>query len=206
MRYGMVIDLKGCIGCQTCAVACKTAHNLPVGLWRNRVLTEGGESIDMAGGEFPNNHLNWRPITCQHCAEPACVEVCPAGATTKDETTGIVHQDTSKCIGCKSCIAACPYEGVRQYIEEEPAYHIDVKLGFADEPEHLKGTVEKCTFCDTRVDAGEVPACMEYCIGHARFWGDLDDPESEVSQLLSEREYKQLLPDEGTGPSVFYLE
>lgn len=205
MQYGMVIDLKGCIGCQTCAVACKVGHNLPVGLWRNRVLTEGGASTDMAGGEFPRNQLGWRPVTCQHCAEPACVAVCPAGATTKDEETGIVHQDTSKCIGCKSCIEACPYEGVRQYLEDEPVYHIDTALGFADEPEHLKGTVEKCTFCDSRIASGEVPACMEYCIGHARFWGDLDDPNSDVCKAMEGREVEQLLRDEGTGPSVYYL-
>lgn len=205
MRYGMVIDLRGCIGCQTCAVACKMAHNLPEGFWRNRVITEGGSAIDTPAGEFPNNKMQWRPVTCQHCEKPACVAACPAGATYKDEETGIVHQDTSKCIGCKSCIAACPYEGVREYIENEPAYHIDAALGYADEPEHLQGTVEKCTFCDNRVANGEAPACMEYCIGHARFYGDLDDPESEVSKLVAEREYEQLHVDEGTSPSVYYL-
>lgn len=205
MQYGMVIDLKGCIGCQTCAVACKVAHNLPKGLWRNRVLTEGGDSIDTAGGEFPDNHMQWRPVTCQHCASPACVEACPAGASYKDEQTGIVNIDTSKCIGCKSCIMACPYDGVRTLLEDEPAYHIDVALGYADEPEHLQGTVEKCTFCHTRIATGEVPACMEYCIGHARWYGDLDDPESEVSKLIAERDYEQLLPEKGLGPSVYYL-
>lgn len=205
MRYGMAIDLKGCIGCQTCAVACKTAHNLPKGLWRNRVCTEGGEALDTAGGEYPANKMSWHPVACQHCDDPACVAVCPVGATWKDEETGIVHQDTSKCIGCKSCIGACPYEGVRTYIEDEPVYYIDFALGDSDEPEHLQGTVEKCTFCDGRIARGEIPACMELCIGRARFWGDLDDPSSDVAKLISEREYEQLLPDEGTGPSVYYL-
>lgn len=205
MQYGMVIDLSACIGCHTCSVACKVAHNLPNGFWRNRVLTEGGDAMDTAGGEFPNNYMQWRPMTCQHCANPACVEACPVGATWKDEETGIVIQDNELCIGCKSCIAACPYEGVRQFIEDEPAYHIDFALGYSDEPPHVKGTVEKCTFCYSRVLAGEVPACMEYCIGHARFWGDLDDPDSEVSKLLKEREYEQLQVEAGTGPSVYYL-
>lgn len=205
MRYGMVVDLKGCIGCQTCTVACKTAHNLPKGVWRNRVYTAGGDSPDTAGGDYPNNTMMWYPVACQHCEDPACVAVCPAAATWKDPETGIVHQDTDKCIGCKSCIGACPYEGVRTYLEDEPAYYIDFALGDDGEPEHLKGTVEKCTFCDGRLEKGEIPACMELCIGRARFWGDLDDPESEVSKLIAEREFEQLLPDEGTGPAVYYL-
>lgn len=205
MRYGMVVDLKGCIGCQTCAVACKTAHNLSKGIWRNRVITKGGEAIDTPEGEYPRNKMTWYPITCQHCDDPACVAVCPAGATWKDDETGIVHQDTGACIGCKSCLNACPYEGVRTFIEDEPVYHIDFALGDACEPEHLKGTVEKCTFCDSRIARGEMPACMELCIGRIRFWGDLDDPESDVAKLIAEREYEQLLLDEGTGPSVYYL-
>lgn len=205
MRYAMVIDLKGCIGCQTCAVACKVAHNLPIGIWRNNVATEGGDAIDTPAGHYPNNTMQWRPQTCNHCDDPACAKVCPTKATYKDEKTGIVVQDTSRCIGCKSCIMACPYPGVRTYIADEPEYHIDFALGYADEPEHLQGTVEKCTFCYERIINGEEPACMRLCIGRSRFWGDLDDPDSEVSKLLSERDYEVLNPDAGTGPNVYYL-
>lgn len=206
MRYAMAIDLKGCIGCQTCAVACKMAHNLPNNVWRCEVKTEGGAYIDTPSGHYKqDNAIQWRPTTCMHCDNPACVGVCPVGATYKDEETGIVVQDTSVCIGCQSCIKACPYEGVRTYLEDEPAYAVDMALGFPEEPAHLKNTVEKCTFCYERVKNGEQPACMQLCIGRARFWGDVDDPESDISKLLASREYEQVNVEAGTGPAVYYL-
>ena len=205
MHYGMVIDTRRCIGCHTCAVACKTANNLPNDIWWNRVLTEGGESIDSAKGRFPDTSLDFLPVSCQHCENPACVKVCPVGATYKDPETGIVRQDYNKCIGCRMCMAACPYTGVRSFNWDEPRYHTDETLGDPDSPKHQKHTVEKCTFCAHRQDRNETPACMVQCPARARFWGDLDDPNSEVSRLIREREYMQLLPDEGTHPSVYYL-
>jgi molybdopterin-containing oxidoreductase family iron-sulfur binding subunit len=205
MQYAMVIDLVGCIGCQTCAVACKMAHNLPKDIWRCDVKTEGGDSFDTPAGHFPENTMQWRPTTCNHCENPACVAVCPAGATYKDENTGIVVQDTSLCIGCQSCIRACPYEGVRTYLTDEPRYPIDFALGYEDEPAHIVNTVEKCTFCYERVRNGEEPACMRLCIGRSRFWGDIEDSQSEVSQLLANRRYEQMNTEAGTGPYVYYL-
>ena len=109
MQYGMVIDLERCMGCQTCATSCKLANNLPSGNWWNTVRTEGGKTIDTASGDYPNCELQHYPVACQHCKEPACVAVCPTGATYKDEETGLVMQDPETCIGCKSCIEACPY-------------------------------------------------------------------------------------------------
>jgi molybdopterin-containing oxidoreductase family iron-sulfur binding subunit len=205
MRYGMVIDLKRCVGCQTCAVACKIANNLPQDNWWNRILTIGGEIIDTASGDYPNNKMSWNPISCQHCENPACTRACPVGATYKDEETGIVHQDYDKCIGCRMCIAACPYTGVRSFNWDEPKYLLDFAVGDANVPAHQKHTVEKCIFCAHRIANGETPACMVLCPGRARHWGDLDDPASEVSQLITTREWKQLLPEEGTNPSVYYL-
>lgn len=204
-RYGMVLDTARCIGCMNCSVACKQENNLPKDVWWNRVLTEGGEDIDTPAGDFPNNTLGFLPVSCQHCDNPACVKVCPVGATYKDEKTGIVRQDYDKCIGCRMCMSACPYTGVRSFNWEEPKYHIDVPTGSVDAPVHQKHVVEKCTFCYQLVARGENPACMDLCIGRARYWGDLDDPESEVSKLVRERETMQLLPERGTNPSVYYL-
>jgi molybdopterin-containing oxidoreductase family iron-sulfur binding subunit len=131
--------------------------------------------------------------------------VCPVGATYKDSETGIVRQDYDKCIGCRMCMAACPYTGVRSFLWEEPAFAMGSDFGDKDAASHQKHVVEKCTMCWHRIARGEEPACISACPERARFWGDLDDPDSEVSQLIREREYMQLLPDEGTRPSVYYL-
>lgn len=99
-RYGMAIDLARCIGCHTCAIACKMANNLPKDVHYNRINTVGGDSMDTAAGEYPNCTMSFLPVQCQHCAEPACVGVCPTGATAKDEESGIVTVDSELCIGC----------------------------------------------------------------------------------------------------------
>ncbi|WP_449314655.1 4Fe-4S dicluster domain-containing protein [Rubneribacter sp.] len=205
MRMGMVIDLHRCIGCHTCSVACKESNNIPSGVWWNRVLTDGGSHIDAASGEWPNASISFLPVSCQHCDNPACVKVCPVGATYKDAETGIVRQDYDKCIGCRMCMAACPYNGVRSFNWEEPKYSVEFAVGDDDVPTHQKHVVEKCTFCYQRQARGEEPACMVMCPPRARYFGDLDDPESEVSRLVREREHTQLLSEEGTKPSVYYL-
>lgn len=212
MRLGMVIDLKKCIGCHACSVACKSNNNLPNNIWWNRVLTVAGESIDSAvktmdtaTGTYPENlKMQHIPVACQHCENPACVNVCPVGATYKREEDGIVMQDFDVCIGCRRCMEACPYD-VRSFNEEEPEYYVDHAVGDADAPVHQSNTVEKCMFCYNRQSRGEVPACMELCLGRARSWGDLDDPESEVSKALQGRQYVRMLDDKGTEPNVYYL-
>lgn len=206
MKYGMLIDLNGCIGCQVCAMACKMAHNLPTGIWRNRVLTVGGSYMDTASGEYPDVDMHWMPISCQHCTEPRCLDVCPTGATSKDEQTGIVRVDTQACIGCESCIAACPYDGVRQLIDGEPQYEVEAVFGYEDEPPAIANTVQKCDFCYNRIVNGETPACMELCPGRVRLYGDLDDPNSEIAQKIAEADAVQLLADQGTNPSVYYID
>ena len=207
-RYGMVIDTKKCIGCHVCAMACKTENNLPNDVWWNRIFTDnGGEmGFDMVGGSYPDNlQFGYIPVACQHCENPACVKVCPVGATYKDPETGEVRQDYDKCIGCRMCMSACPYNGVRSFNWEEPVFHMDYAMGSKDAPEHQQHVVEKCTFCYHRTSQGIEPACMHLCVGRARFWGDLDDPTSEVSRLLAERSHKRLLEDRGTEPSTYYL-
>ena len=204
-RYGMVIDQTRCFGCQTCAAACKIANNLPIDLKYNRVLTIGGDSYDCASGSYPNCELDFLPFQCQHCDNPACVAVCPTGATVKDEETGIVTIDPELCIGCESCIKACPYEGIRTLISSAPEYYLDMVVGEIDAPGHKTGTVEKCNFCKNLIDRDEVPACMQCCPGRCRYWGDLDDPQSEVSQALEGRDYTILQEEEGTSPKVYYI-
>lgn len=205
MHYGIAIDLKRCIGCHTCSAACHYENNLPSGLWWNRILTVGGERPDTPVGDFPNVKMSSLPLGCQHCENPACTKVCPVGATYKDPETGVVRQDYDKCIGCRMCMAACPYTGVRSFNWDEPKYSTEHAIGDADIAPHQKHTVEKCTFCYQRLARGEVPACMDLCPARARHFGDLDDPESEVSKLVKERSYEQLLESEGTKPSVYYL-
>ena len=201
----MLVDTKRCIGCNSCAVACKIENNLPKNIWWNRIMTVGGDNLDSPEGEYPNLKMHNITVACQHCENPACVTVCPVGATYKDPETGVVRQDYDKCIGCRMCMAACPYTGVRSFNWEEPKYHMDYAVGGKDVPVHQKHVVEKCTFCYHRISKGEEPACMHLCVGRARFWGDLDDPSSEVSQLIQSREHMQLLPERGTNPSTYYL-
>ena len=203
-RYGMAIDRSRCIGCNTCAVACKVSNNLPKDVWWNVVHTEGRDFADTSKGTYGGEmQLSWLPVNCMHCENAVCEEVCPTGATVKRDD-GIVTVDEETCIGCKSCMEACPYD-VRRLIENEPEYYLELPIGDPAAKSHKGGTVEKCDFCAGRIDRGEKPACMELCPGRARYWGDLDDPESEVSQFLSGRNATVLLEEEGTSPSVYYV-
>lgn len=204
----MAIDLNRCFGCQTCAAACKVANNLPKDIVYNVVHTVGGDFADCASGTFPNCELGFLPMQCQHCENPACVEVCPTGASQKRED-GIVWVDDELCIGCESCMKACPYQAeynVRTHLSAEPEYYVDVVVGEFDAPAHKGGTVEKCMFCFNLIDRGEVPACMQLCPGRARYWGDLDDPESEVSKYVAAHADAHLLQEEdGTAPKIYYI-
>ncbi|MEG0775990.1 MAG: 4Fe-4S dicluster domain-containing protein [Raoultibacter sp.] len=216
-QYGMAIDLKRCFGCQTCAVACKIANNLPKGLSYNVVFTKndddyrnpgvavvkGAVANDNAGGTFPQCTLNFFPKACQHCAKPICVAVCPTGASMKDEN-GIVTIDLDACIGCGSCIKACPYE-VRTLLDDGQEFYLDMAVGEIDAPPHKAATVEKCTFCKNLIERNEVPACIQLCPGRARFWGDLDDPDSEPNKAAKGRDVFRYREDQGTVPSVLYL-
>jgi molybdopterin-containing oxidoreductase family iron-sulfur binding subunit len=216
-QYGMAIDLNRCFGCQTCAAACKIANNLPKGLSYNVVFTKsdddwstpglavakGAIANDNAGGDFPNCILHFFPKTCQHCASPSCVAVCPTGASTKDDD-GIVSIDYEVCIGCGACIEACPYD-VRTLLESEADYYLDLAVGEYDAPPHKLATVEKCTFCKNLIGRDDIPACMQLCPGRARYWGDLDDPESAPNKAAAGRDVLYYLEEKDTNPSVMYL-
>ena len=204
-HYGMAIDLTHCFGCHTCEAACKIANNMPEDVAYLKVHNQGGTTYDTASGEYPNCQLDFLPMQCQHCEHPACLPVCPTGATQMDSQTGVVSGESDLSIGCGSCIIACPYEGVRTKLPAQVNYYLDLADGEEDAPQPEAGTVEKCTFCQNLVSRGEEPACMQLCPGRARYWGDLDDPNSEVSKLIASRDHIFINEDAGTKPSIYYL-
>lgn len=200
-RWGMVIDLARCIGCNACTVACKIENGTPPGVYFTRVYTE-------ETGTYPDVKTTYVPALCNHCAESPCEKVCPTGATYK-RPDGIVVVDRDACIGCRYCMMACPYNNrffihrgdlARGYYGERTPFE-DLKWSAFTE-----GTVIKCTFCAHRVDEGLEPACVVTCPTEARVFGDLADPDSKVSRLIRERGGRQPLPEAGTNPSVYYLE
>ncbi|MFC1904332.1 4Fe-4S dicluster domain-containing protein [Chloroflexota bacterium] len=206
-RYGIVVDLKRCVGCNTCVIACKTENNVPLGLGWLRVLTHGGPQMDTPSGIYPHLSMEFIPISCQHCCQhcnkPPCVLVCPTGASYKRED-GLVLIDWDKCIGCRYCMIACPYKA-RMFNQETPAQEPSSSISSAEVPEHQRGVVEKCTLCVHRIDKGEEPACVECCPTRARYFGDFNDHDSQASKLLRSRTSSQLLEELGTEPSMFFL-
>lgn len=183
-RYGMLIDLRRCIGCHACYVACQAENEVPSGVFRSHVRY-------YERGKYPEVRRYFLPVLCNHCENPACVKVCPTMASYKRED-GIVLVDYDKCIGCGYCLIACPY-GIR-YFNPEKTNAVP-----------YKGVADKCTFCAHRVDAGIVPACVNTCLGRARIFGDLNDPESEIAQLVATQPVTVLKPEDGTKPRVYYI-
>lgn len=208
VKWAMVIDLQKCVGCDSCTVACKVENRTPPGISYNVVLEE-------EIGEFPNISKVNLPMPCMQCDNPPCVQVCPVKATYKLDN-GIVAIDNDRCIGCRYCIIACPY-GARSYDFGES--YDDEMLSYSDvtSPEYGNdrgpreanktpiGTVRKCNFCLHRLERGEEPACVETCIGDARFFGDLNDPNSTVSKLANSPRAFRLKSELGAGPNVIYL-
>ena len=199
VRYGLAIDLNHCVGCYSCAMACKSEHATTVGIWWNKVLAQ-------ETGEYPSAQLTYVPMACMHCDNPPCVKACPTGASHKRED-GIVVIDSSKCIGCRNCMSACPYNA-RSYYEAEGTYYPGndpSPFEIQGAAQHVNGTVEKCNMCTELIDQDLQPACVEVCPAYARVFGDLDDPNSEISQLIQQKAGIQLLPERGTKPKVYYL-
>ncbi len=199
MHWGMAIDLKLCIGCNTCVVVCKMRNGTPPGVFWNRVLEE-------EVGQFPKARRVFWPVRCMQCEEPACVEACPTGAAHKRED-GLVLVEQEKCVGCKACILACPYD-VRTLWEDEGGYFGKELTPFEAQAykRHIPGTVQKCDFCASRLSEGLEPSCAAGCLTGAITFGDLDDPTSEVSRVLGEPRVRLRLREElGTKPSIYYL-
>jgi Fe-S-cluster-containing dehydrogenase component len=179
-RMGMAIDTRTCVGCTACVVACKTENDVAEGFARDWITSE-------LVGQFPSLQMEIRSERCNHCEEAACVSACPTGASYYGPG-GTIQVDPDKCTGCKACIAACPY-GAR---------FVDPRTN----------TVDKCTFCAHRGQDGGAwtTACQEVCPTESIYFGDLNDPGSEISRVLATRKSHTLLPEAGTKPKVFYLE
>jgi len=203
-RYVMIIDLQACTGCQTCVVACKQENNLPEGVMWAQVVGVDANGDESPGGEYPQVQFEYMPLTCQHCSNGPCVEVCPTSATYLQPEVGVVMQDPSLCIGCRYCMIVCPYTIVRVFSDLQLHYALPYPTG-SNPMIHRAKTVEKCTFCAHRLAQGLAPACAEACPTRAMTFGDLNDPESAVARLIRTRPHFQLLTEKGTQPSVYYL-
>jgi phenylacetyl-CoA:acceptor oxidoreductase subunit 1 len=216
VRWAMVIDLKKCTGCGTCVVSCKAENIVPAGIIWNKLY-------DYETGTYPNVSRHFLPTPCMHCKSAVCVKVCPTGAS-QQRADGIVYIDSSKCVGCGYCIMACPYQSRSLFLKDKSYYQQGKtpheKLPFTARSEHKRheaGIISKCTFCMDRIDSGlkrglkpgvdpeATPMCVVTCPVIARYFGDLDDPESEVSRIIANRRGNQLHPEYGTDPSVYYL-
>jgi tetrathionate reductase subunit B len=177
IRYAMLIDLRKCIGCHACVLACKSENDVPLGVWRSWIKR-------IEKGRYPAVREFILPIVCNNCDNPVCVTVCPVGSSIK-RPDGIVYIDPHRCIGCRYCMAACPY-GVR-YI------HPTRKIA------------EKCYWCHHRVEAGLNPACAEACPTGAILFGDLNDPQSRIARAIARNPVQSLKADMGTRPFTFYI-
>lgn len=184
-RYGMALDYKNCINCKACESACKEENGILLGADNHRIWV-GVHEIE---GLFPDLSIgssNFQPSQCQQCENAPCQEVCPTNATFYDDN-GVVRVNPEQCILCTYCMQACPYDA--RYVDDRTV------------------TVDKCNFCsDTRLIHGETTtACQATCPTKVRIFGDLDDPESEISQVLKDREHYSLKEHLGTKPKLFYL-
>ncbi|RMD84682.1 MAG: 4Fe-4S dicluster domain-containing protein [Candidatus Dadabacteria bacterium] len=222
-RWGMVIDLDKCTGCQSCVVACKTENNVAIS---NSELHKQHRTMSwirihtVIEGKYPDLRSRFMPLLCQHCDHPPCIKVCPTSATYKDEE-GIVGQIYPRCIGCRYCANACPY-AIKYFNYYAPKWPgMLKKMLNPDVSPRYAGVIEKCTFCHHRLikakekaaaegkrklkEGDYQPACVESCPTKALVFGDLDDETSQVSLLKKSRRAFRILEDLGTEPKVYYL-
>jgi Fe-S-cluster-containing dehydrogenase component/formate-dependent nitrite reductase membrane component NrfD len=178
MQYGFIIDNRKCIGCHACTVACKTENQVPIGV--NRTWVKYVEK-----GRFPNTRRYFQVTRCNHCENPPCVEICPVTAMFQ-RRDGIVDFDPEACIGCKACMQACPYDAI--YIDPE------------------RHTAAKCNYCAHRTEVGLEPACVTVCPEQAIIAGDLENPYSNIAQLLDRHTVRVRSPEKGTKPKLYYIE
>ncbi|HSW57776.1 MAG TPA: 4Fe-4S dicluster domain-containing protein [Dehalococcoidales bacterium] len=211
----MVINLVKCTRCHACVAACRIEHFLPLGItWLKLIAWET---------EIPGQELTTYPVRCNQCKEAPCVEVCPAEATSK-RPDGIVYVDNNKCVGCRYCVIACPYQNRTFFSKDkDPGYfpgfpRTRFELAGRQLYPHTAGTTEKCNFCMERIDAGlkkgmkpgrdrqATPACVNTCQARALTFGDLEDAESEVARLIKDKNGFTMHPEYGSEPAVYYID
>jgi molybdopterin-containing oxidoreductase family iron-sulfur binding subunit len=211
IRYGMAVDFLKCRAdedCKECLASCKQVHNVPTipdqahevkWIWDEKFE----KVFPFQQSDYTRTAYAGHPLSllCNHCKDPACTRVCPTKATWK-RADGVVMMDWHRCIGCRYCMAACPY-GARSFNWVDPRPYI-VQIN-PDFPTRTKGVVEKCNFCEERLAKGQQPACVENCKEKALVFGNLNDPNSEIRKVLRTRYAIQRQPEVGTGPSVYYL-
>lgn len=223
-RYGMAIDLDRCVGCGACMVACAVENNVavpPPAALENRGLTWMRVARVDNGLPFPARRTVTLPIPCQHCENAPCIHVCPVTAVQMDESTGVVGQIPTRCMGCRYCMAACPYHA-RYFNWFDPTWPEGLEATLnPDVAPRMRGVAEKCNFCHGRLDRARqqaaaegrpasesvsyTPACAEACPSRAITFGNLRDPDSDVARLARSPEAFRLLETLGTEPKVFYL-
>lgn len=176
-KYAMLLDLRKCVACHACTVSCKSENNIPLGYFRTWVS-------EIEKGTYPNVSRVALPRLCNHCENAPCEKVCPVNATYKTED-GTVQINKDQCIGCAYCIQACPYDA--RFINPETK------------------TADKCDYCYHRVSKGDLPACVTTCIANARIFGDVNDPDSEISRLIAKYPVQVLKPEKNTSPKTYYI-
>ncbi len=212
-RWGMLIDLRKCIGCSACTVACVAENHLPPGVVYRPVS-------EQEVGTYPNVARQFLPRPCMQCDDPPCTDVCPVAATYK-RPDGVVEVNYDKCIGCRYCIPACPYgartfdwgenwtDGTPRFEPYESAPPPEYGQRWSKRPTGSSaspvGNVRKCQFCLHRLNAGMLPACTTTCVGAATYFGDLNDPETLIARLVGSEHVERLREDKGTEPKVYYL-
>ena len=206
-KYGMVIDLARCNGCNACVIACKVEHNTANGINFTKVL-------EREVGTYPNAGRQFLPVMCNHCDDAPCIDVCPTKATYARDEDGIVLVDWDKCIGCGACLLSCPYDQRFQVFDDRTAFP-DGLADFRrpDTDRAPEGVMVKCDFCYHRIDQGKEPACAHACPTDARIFGlidedrrnDVDQPFRTLNDLVGRQNGFSLLANKGTKPSVFYV-
>jgi len=176
MRYAMAVDTKKCVGCSDCVIACQIENSVPSGYCRDWIK-------ELTTGVYPDLQIEIRSERCNHCKNSPCVRCCPTGASHFEEG-GIVLVTKNKCIGCGACITSCPYDA--RY-------------------SHPDGFVDKCTFCFDRLKKNLLPACVSVCPTKCLYFGNIDNPHTEISKILQKRKFKTLIPEAGTEPQLYFL-
>ncbi len=217
VKFAYALDLSRCIGCRKCVYGCVAENNQsrnPQIHWITVLRLEKGKKwIDLENTEryyepelVPEPGYFYMPVQCQQCEDPPCVKVCPTRATWK-EPDGIIVVDYNWCIGCRYCMAACPY-GARRFNWAKPGIpkdEINPNTHYLGNRPRYKGVVEKCTFCVQRTRAGRYPVCVEVCPVGARKFGDLLDPESEIRYIIENKRVFRLKEDLNTAPKFYYF-